>query len=281
MGKKEAENSYNSNKLTPWELEQVKRQKRQQQAQKQQKRMRFDFNLPKLKKSRQKRLKLHMTILLLFFGSLTLAMLLFVLPFSRVNQIQVNNADQYLKQEVIKASHLSYYESLFFLYPKTSQLEQNITDRVGDVKKTIVSYEPGKVIITVKTYPLIAYVLKNNKYYKLTTSGVAAKVAEDKVSGNYPIFYGGNATQLKKMTQQLNKVSAKIRNAISEIHFTPTKTDPGQVHLYMNDGNEVIAKTATFADKMQYYPGIAASMDQKGVVDLEVGAYSYPYSQIK
>lgn len=281
MSKKKNEYNYNSEMLTPWEVEQQKRKKRQEQAKKQQQRLRFDFNLPKLKQKRQKRLKLHMTVLLTFFGSIALIMLLFVLPFSRVNKIQINNADRYLKQEIIKASNLNYYESLFFLYPKTSQLEQKITNKVGDVKQTAISYEPGKVVIDVKTYPVIAYILKNNKYYKLSTSGVAAKVAEDKTSGNYPIFYGGSSTQIKKMTKQLRMISVKIRNAISEIHFTPTKADPGKVHLYMNDGNEVIAKTATFAKKMQYYPGIAASMEQKGVVDLEVGAYSYPYSQIK
>lgn len=47
----------------------------------------------------------------------------------------------------------------------------------------------------------------------------------------------------------------------------------------MNDGNQVIASIDTFAEKMQYYPSIVSKMNYTGVVDLEVGAYSYPYGK--
>ena len=47
----------------------------------------------------------------------------------------------------------------------------------------------------------------------------------------------------------------------------------------MNDGNEVYAVLNTFAKKMKYYPEISASMKKRGIVDLQVGAYSYPRGQ--
>ncbi|WP_178198167.1 cell division protein FtsQ/DivIB [Ligilactobacillus sp. Marseille-Q7487] len=274
---------YANQELTPWEIEQQKRQKRQQ---KQQKKQRFKpesikINLPKLKESRQKRLRLRMSILLAVFGTCALVMLFFILPFSRVCKIIVQTNDPFLRKEVIQASGLSYYESLFDVKPHTKQLEQKITQHVGEVKSTKISYQTSTVIINVKTYPLIGYVLKDNQYYKLTTSGIPATLAEKNISGNYPVFYGGTKKQIKKMAKQLSHVAPKIINAISEVHFIPTKADPGKVHLYMNDGNEVIATTATFDEKIGYYPGIAESMGYQGIVDLEVGAYSYPYSQTK
>lgn len=45
----------------------------------------------------------------------------------------------------------------------------------------------------------------------------------------------------------------------------------------MNDGNTVYATMDTFGSKINYYPGIAAQMPTKGVVDLQYGAYSYAY----
>jgi hypothetical protein len=47
----------------------------------------------------------------------------------------------------------------------------------------------------------------------------------------------------------------------------------------MNDGNQVIAKSITLKKKMKYYPNISANMDSPGIVDLEVGAFSYPYGK--
>ncbi len=45
----------------------------------------------------------------------------------------------------------------------------------------------------------------------------------------------------------------------------------------MTDGNTVLATLKTFGKKMIYYPGIAAQMQTKGIIDLQYGAYSYGY----
>ena len=45
----------------------------------------------------------------------------------------------------------------------------------------------------------------------------------------------------------------------------------------MRDGNTVYGDLNTIGDKMGYYPAIAASMKNKGIIDLQVGAYSYDY----
>src|SRR5699024_7229165 len=98
--------------------------------------------------------------------------------------------------------------------------------------------------------------------------------------GNYPIFYNfKNKTRLLEMTKQFNKLPAKVKKGIAEIHLEPTKDEPGKIKLYMNDDNQVIASIDTFDEKMQYYPSIVSKMNYTGVVDLEVGAYSYTYGK--
>ena len=44
----------------------------------------------------------------------------------------------------------------------------------------------------------------------------------------------------------------------------------------MNDGNEVIVDLFNADKEDEILPQIATKMEQKGIVDLEVGAFSYP-----
>jgi cell division protein FtsQ len=72
-----------------------------------------------------------------------------------------------------------------------------------------------------------------------------------------------------------------VKNNISEIHNAKTKINPYRIKIDMNDGNKIIADTRTVDKKMKYYPSIASQMKKKGVIDLEVGAYSYPFDSKK
>ena len=64
-------------------------------------------------------------------------------------------------------------------------------------------------------------------------------------------------------------------NSISEIHYTPKKTDHYHISLFMNDGFEVSATLRSFSEKMAHYPSIISQLDpnKKGIIDLEVGSY--------
>ena len=50
-----------------------------------------------------------------------------------------------------------------------------------------------------------------------------------------------NKDRLLEMTKQFDKLPAKVKKGIAEVHLEPTKADPGKIKLYMNDGNQVIA----------------------------------------
>ena len=50
----------------------------------------------------------------------------------------------------------------------------------------------------------------------------------------------------------------------------------------MDDGFEVRAVIPTFSERMEYYPEITAQLNglEKGVIDMEVGTYFTPYSEM-
>ena len=47
----------------------------------------------------------------------------------------------------------------------------------------------------------------------------------------------------------------------------------------MNDGNRVIVNISDLSEKMAYYSQVAEQMDKPGIVDMEVGIFSYPYEK--
>ena len=122
--------------------------------------------------------------------------------------------------------------------------------------------------------------MKQNRYSEVLENGIVSEQSVTQPKSGTPV-YGNfkNAKTLHRMILQYAKLDSEIKRSISEIHDAPNKDNPNRVHLFMNDGNEVYASIPTFAQKMAYYPGIAAKMKQKGVVNLEVGAYSYPFTK--
>lgn len=265
--------------LTPWE----KAQKKRKQAKKHHRpttARSFVKKLPRTNSLRKQRLAKGTIALIAVFGITFAVSLFFILPFSRILSLQVNTNDDATRTAVVKASNLHYYESLFGVWPETAKIENRIHEKVPSVKKATIQYQGTHVKINVEEYPTIGYVVRNNKYYKLTSSGMIDKYGSNNPKENYPIFYNfKNKDRLLEMTKQFDKLPAKVKKGIAEIHLEPTKADPGKIKLYMNDGNQVIASIDTFAEKMQYYPSIVSKMNYTGVVDLEVGAYSYPYGK--
>lgn len=267
--------------LTPWEQEQQRRQARLKAEQKKGSlRPVYDQNLPKLKKKRKQRLKKHEKVLLTIFTTIAMVTLYFILPFSRVTSVKINNTYPESKDEILQATGLRYYESLFVVWPKAEQIKQQVKQKVPSVKTVEVLFQGSHITINAKEYPMVGYFKKGSHYYRLTSFGAVSIQELKSTSGKYPVFYGFRKAKVLKMTaQKYMQLPAEIKQGISEIHAIPSKVDPQKIKLYMNDGNQVIAKASTFGQKMKYYSNISANMEKPGIVDLEVGAYSYPYGK--
>lgn len=265
--------------LTPWEQEQQRRKQRLESEQKKTVlRPTYDKNLPKLKKKRTQRLKKHEKVLLTVFTTIAMVTLYFILPISRVTSVKINSTYDESKDEILSATGLNYYESLFVVWPKTEAIKEQVKQKVPSVQAVHVLYKGSHVTVNVRQYPMVGYLKKDGNYYRVTANGAVAVQKLSGITGKYPVFNNFKSTQvLKTVAQKYTSLPPEIKQGISEIHAIPSRVDPEKIKLYMNDGNQVIAKATTFDRKMKYYSNIAANMDRPGVVDIEVGAYSYPY----
>lgn len=233
---------------------------------------------PKKGPHRLSRVRRRALVLIIGFAVAVMATVVSILPVSRISSVRVTGTDNATGQAVIQASQLRSRQSLITVYPRMIKVERQIKQKVNSVRRVTVRIVGRQVVLQVREYPIVGYQRKAGQYYKVLASGAVGQTKIRQINGNYPIFYGFKPRELRAMAAQVNRLPVKVRQAISEIHAQPNRVDPQRVHLYMNSGNEVIARVSTFATKMKYYPAIAAKMKAKGVVDFEVGAYSYPFS---
>lgn len=262
--------------LTPWEAY----QKQQQRAQKKSK-LTIEKKLPRLKKLRRKNLMGRLAFLLTLFGVVLLTALYFVSPLSHVGLISVS-ADKHstlAEQKVIDASGIKSSDLVLGVLLHQDRIEKRMHRREPKIKEvTFKVHGLRNVELKLKTYKTMGLLMRHERYYPILENGAIASDSTAQPVNNHSVYRNFKAgKKLQQMIKQYRQLPTTVRNSISEIQFSPTKLNPQRVHLYMNDGNQVYATVKTFAKKMRYYPDIAKEMQKKGTVNLEVGAYSYPF----
>lgn len=119
---------------------------------------------------------------------MTLLTLCLILPISRVRSVTVDSNDKQLRVAVIKASGLHYYESLFNVWFNASKIENKIQSKVGLVEQATLRYvDVNNIVIDVKEDPQVGYIYRNNKYYKIGTTGRPLSEGTPIVKGSYPV----------------------------------------------------------------------------------------------
>jgi len=272
--------------LTPWERYQRKAAENRQAEQQRHfnwsgHRIRIGDKLPKLKLQRQRLVTKRAAILISGFLVGMVIAGYFILPLSHIQTVRVTGVEKLTAQQVQQATHIKPGTSVWAVIghdQQTSQQAQRGNLQIGKVKTQLAGL--NHVTIKVHEIRLAGYLNRANTYRPVLENGKIMPARYSQPSGTYPIYASfKSGSRLQQMIAQYAKLPAAVKHNISEIKSVPTKANPERVHLYMNDGNEVYATISTFASKMTYYAGIAAKMKQPGIINLEVGAYSYSFKK--
>lgn len=220
--------------------------------------------------------------MLVLLAILALGMCWFISPASMVHKIHVTGNEDLSAKEIIKATEIKRKRSIFGVFGHEHSIKETArrnNDQIADLDVRVMS--PTTVELVVHESIKAGYILMNGKFHLvLGDSKILAKTMSNPEPG-FPLYDNfKKGANFEKVIRGFATLDEPIRTAVSEIKYAPTKQNPQRIILFMNDGNEVFAKIPTFADKMAYYPSIAAQMKHRGIVDLQVGAYSYPYSQV-
>lgn len=273
-----------SDQLTPWERYQRDAEENHAQAERRHfswsgKRIRIGDKLPKLKKQRHRLVTKRAALLL---GVFTLGLVIagyFVSPLSHIQKVVISGTDRLTIKQVTAATDIEPGVAVWSVIGHSREISQRarkVNPQVGSVKTRLVGI--NQVHVTVKENKIAGYLVTGSHYQRVLENGLILKNNYSQPGGGSPIYANfKSGARLERMIGQYAKLPSAVKHNISEIKYSPSKANPERIHLYMNDGNEVYATISTFASKMTYYPGIAAKMKTKGIVNLEVGAYSYSF----
>lgn len=272
------------NELTPWERQQLLRKEtiKQNTTSKKKPKKRMTSNLVRFNSTKRKRLAKNTTILLGIFTILLILSGYLISPLSRVKNVKLTGVDEPSKEAILQASGIHDGESRYAVLLQEKKIIRKIKSEVNTVKSANISMEHNEIKISITQYRISGYLKEKGKYYKISYRGDIDKNPQDNVNNNLPVFVGfKKRSDIVKCAQELGKLQPKINRLISEVHYVPTKLNSKRVRLIMNDGNEVLGNLNKLSVAMPYYPSMSKSMKEKGIIDIQVGAYSYPYSDKK
>ncbi|MDQ0198503.1 cell division protein FtsQ/DivIB [Neobacillus ginsengisoli] len=239
----------------------------------------LEDRIPKLKEQRRRKANRRLIFMLFLFFTLIVVVAYVQSPLSHVKKITVVGNGMYSTAELINKTGLSNNTNIWKV--KTQDVSAKLTS-LPEIKKAIIKIHwPNTIIIQVQEHNRIAYLEKNKVYFPVMENGkIITDRKTNEISGNFPILFDfKEGAALNQMVTGLRNLPNEILNSISEIHYTPNKTDQYHISLFMNDGFEVSATLRTFSEKMVNYPSIISQLDpnKKGVIDLEVGSYFKAY----
>ncbi|MHA6258618.1 cell division protein FtsQ/DivIB [Sporosarcina sp. CAU 1771] len=241
----------------------------------------IEERIPSMREKRRRKTNKKFLFVLTLFVSVLLIIFYFQSPLSKVKSISIEgailNESEYYKEQ----SQLSIGQSLWGFKPRDVE---ELISRIDVVKEASISRKwPNLLDISVEEWDSIAYIEERETYSLLLENGELFQSEILSPEADVPILTGFTIPEVRKqMSIQLTKMDQNVFHLISQVKFTGTEENDENVTVYMDDGYEVRAIIPTFSKKMDYYPDITAQLEglEKGVIDMEVGTYFIPFSEV-
>ncbi|MBM9830329.1 FtsQ-type POTRA domain-containing protein [Enterococcus faecalis] len=241
----------------------------------------FADRLPNVKKTRNKRLYRRLAFILTCLGTAILVALYFVSPLSRLSEVTVSGNKSIESQAIIQQSKLETGSGLWEQYSNRNYFSANIQKKFPIIKKANIKLNGiNSFKIDIQEYQIVALAATKGGYHPILENGKTLAETTKAAESGKPIFENFKEDKLiPELMASYNKLPQEIKQGISEIKYAPSKTNKDLINVYMNDGNRVIVNISDLSEKMAYYSQVAEQMDKPGIVDMEVGIFSYPYEK--
>lgn len=244
----------------------------------------FLDRLPNIKHERNRRLVRRSSILIGLFSIPALLLLYYISPLGKLGGVSVKGNER-ISTEIIKNElNFTVGDNLWSQYFDRKDNVKNLKKQELQIEKAEVHIDGfNRFQVQVKEYPEVAYLESNGKYSPVISNGKIIPIEVEKSDGELPILESFTGSKrILKVLEGYNKLSEEVKQGISQIKYAPTSENKELLEIFMNDGNKVLVSIKDLGEKMNYYPQIAKEMNDKqfkGVVDMEAGIYSYPYTE--
>lgn len=243
----------------------------------------FSDKLPKMKDYRQRKLYRRLALIISLFLIPLVGCIYYISPLGQLSKVNVVHNQQVPSDQIVKMANFKINESLweqYFTRQRAIQKIKKVSPWIKSVNVKVVHFNQFQ--INVVEYPRVAYLLSGDKYYDILENGQVLKksISQDKLQSGLPILEGFTSKKLiLKTIKAYHKLPEEFKESISQIKSTPRAENEQLLTLNMNDQNQVLVNIDQLTKKLPYYAKIVSNMKEPGIVDMEVGLFSYPYSK--
>ena len=241
----------------------------------------FSDKLPKMKDYRQRRLYRRLALIISLFLIPLVGCIYYISPLGQLAKVDVIHNQQVPSEQIVKTANFKINEPLweqYFARQNAIQKIKKISPWIKAVNVKVVHFNQFQINVT--EYPRVAYLLTGDKYYDILENGQVLKnpIAQDQLQSGLPILEGFTSKKLiLKTLKAYHKLPEEFKQSISQIKSTPRAENDQLLTLNMNDQNQVLINIDQLTKKLPYYAKVASNMQEPGIVDMEVGLFSYPY----
>lgn len=207
--------------------------------------------------------------------------LYYISPLNSLAKVDVSGNHHIASKKVVRASGLQMNENLWKQYFERDQFTRKITRGFPRVKKAKIKFSSlNQFTIDVTEYKEVALLSKKGEYLPILENGQIVQEPQEKADKNKVIledFTGQD--KIMPTIKNYYKLPKEIQSGVSQINYTPSKNNDELLTIFMNDGNRVIINISNMDQQMHYYPQVAKEMDDKGIIDMEVGIFARPYDE--
>ncbi|CAI3467055.1 FtsQ-type POTRA domain-containing protein [Enterococcus cecorum] len=241
----------------------------------------FSDKLPKMKDYRQRKLHRRLTLIILLFLIPLIVCIYYISPLGQLSKVNVVHNQQVASEQIVKTANFKINEPLweqYFSRQTAIQKIKKISPWIKAVNVKVVHFNQFQINVT--EYPRVAYLLTGDKYYDILENGQVLKnpIAQDQLQSGLPILEGFTSKKLiLKTLKAYHKLPEEFKQSISQIKSTPRAENDQLLTLNMNDQNQVLINIDQLNKKLPYYAKVVNNLKEPGIVDMEVGIFSYPY----
>lgn len=239
--------------------------------------VRISIKRNKSKKNRVPKGRQSLAMLIVFIATLAILFSLFLIsPWSKEKVLRVSGVQNALAADVITASGIKDSDYLTQVFLNQSEIASRVEANNVWVRKASLSYQfPNTFNIAIKEYPIVAYRQTANGYVSILETGkTGGTVSSSNLPERFITINLDNEEQVKAVIDQLNKLTASLKNEIRIINLTPTTATADLLTLEMYDGTTVRVPLSQLATKLPYYDKIREQHDDSNIIDMEVGIYT-------
>lgn len=214
------------------------------------------------------------------FSLIILLSIYLLSPLSNLDTLSVEGNNEVVDQEVIDASGLQSGDPIWGTYFERQTIEEGIVNNVPQVADAQLNFSGvDDFAIDIDEHNTVAYLNNDETYYKVLENGETLQDDSGSVGEKPVLINFTDEDTLDQMVEQLKQLDSSTTQLISEIEKVDIERNPLLVRTYMNDGSQVLASIPTYAERITLYPRLQEAVDgQKGLFDLEAGAYFTPFS---